>query len=262
MSTLLPRLDAQEATKLRSVFVAHPHGRSFNQARLEEMLQHRSAFPATGGLRLSLEQMRTFRDRCCSASASAARTAKFDLTFDRLVGRLLVEYGQNSRSDMGAAGTWDFLTLVLLPDLVADRLGTLSSENSGLRSRITGGDRRHQLQRLWKRRTTLGNDLVDACLLTEDDYVQLLERNLTLERSQLARRIAHAIISSGFSGDKRRQYTRLMMKSVLQMSGVVHFDDTDSEHLDDAVNELHRWSVARLSAESSPLSLKSQYSKS
>lgn len=252
MTTLLPRLDPRSATKLRSSYLTVANGPAFSQSALEELLQHRSAFPATGGLRITFAQLMEFRNRCCKSLDSSDRTANFEVSFDLNIGTLLRELGKSSRSDMGVAAVWDFLTLVLLPDLVARRLGDLSSESSGLRSRITGGDRRHQLQRLWKRRVALGDELVDARLLTEDDYLQLLERNITLERGELTRRIARAIISSGFSGEKRREYTRTMMKSLMQMSGLVHFDETDIKHLDAAVEELHRWTMAKLDHSATP----------
>lgn len=250
MTVLLPRLDSREASKLRTVYLTSE--RSFSQKVLEDMMQHRSVFPATGGLRITLEQLLKFRDQCITSVKDAEKTTNFESTFDINIGTQLGNFGQSNRSDMGVAGVWDFMTLVLLPDLVAKRLGNVPSDSSGLRSRITGGDRRHQLQRLWKRRMVLGNALVDARLLTEDDYVQLLERNITLERGELTRRVAHLITSLEISGEKRREYARTMMKSLLQMSGLVHFDEAESRHLDASVEELHRWTLARLGDADTP----------
>lgn len=250
MSVLLPRLDSREASKLRSAFLENPNGASFNSSLFEDMLQHRSAFPATGGIRLTADELIVFR-KVCLSSLDSSIMPNFGTHFDLEMGRLLKDFGLRNRSDMGTASVWDFLSLVLLPDVIAKRLGSMNAGSKGLRSRLTGGDRRHQLQRLWKRRIVLGDEIVDAQLLTEDDYVQLLERNITLERSALTKSVAYQIVNSGYSGDKRRQYARTMMKFLLQMSGLVHFSESDTAHLESATAELHKWTIEQLEGERS-----------
>lgn len=245
MGVLLPRLDSREASKLRSAFLANPNGASFSSSLFEDMLQHRSAFPATGGIRVTADELLVFRSLCVS-SVDSSIMPNFGTYFDLEMGKLLNDFGLDKRSDMGTASVWDFLSLVLLPDVIAKRLGSIKEENQGLRSRLTGGDRRHQLQRLWKRRIVLGDEIVDAQILTEDDYLQLLERNITLERGALTKRVAHQIVNSGYSGEKRRQYARTMMKFLLQMSGLVHFSENDVAHLESATTELHKWTLKQL----------------
>ncbi|MGP5045544.1 hypothetical protein ACTXJR_16230 [Glutamicibacter ardleyensis] len=169
---------------------------------------------------------------------SQESNADFNSAFDVAIGRQIEALGKVAGSEFGIPSVWDFLTLVLLPDLAVQRF-TLSTddetEKRSVRSRLSGGDRRHVLQRLWKRRVVFGAQIVDLRMLTEDDYGSLLERRLTHEHHQLARKVSMKIINSGYQGTARRNYTRSLVRTLVQMSGVVHFSDVDLDHLDDAV---------------------------
>lgn len=246
MTLLLPRVDPRIATKLRTRYLADSKNRAFDSQVLDSMYHHRVAFPATGGIRVTLNALIELRNECSEAQKAAELAPNTEQSFDLRLGEILTRFGTSSRNEFGIGAVWDFLTLILLPDIVSNRLGKISAESLGSRSRITGGDRRHQLQRLWRRRIVLGAELVDSRLLTEDDYVQLLERNITLERPELTQRVARKILTSGLSGQDRRNYTRSMMKSVLQMSGIVHFSGNDTAHLDVAIEELHQWTISQL----------------
>lgn len=239
---LLPRLDTLDATRLREQFLSRADGGVFSPDDLEMMLAKPRAYPASGGVRATEQDLLEVRRACVAAVDLHSEPDDFNATFDLAIGRELARVGDSCRGEMGVAQVWDFLTLVLLPDLVALRISGPDAtlrDNAGTRRRITGGDRRHALQRLWKRWAVFGPDIVEDRRLTEDDYVGLLERRVTLERRELARRAAIKIIDSGYSGSSRREYTRLFMRRLVQMAAFVHLDADADSHLDAVFEQVH-----------------------
>lgn len=238
-SRTLPRLDFRDANRIRDGLLSKRRSSAFDQSLFEECLLNPKAFPATGAVRIQESELLNFRESCIVAVDKVKESnADFNSAFDIVVGREIENLGKVAGSELGISAVWDFLTLVLLPDLAIQRF-TLSkddeSDKRSVRSRLSGGDRRHVLQRLWKRRVVFGAQIVDFQMLTEDDYGSLLERRLTHERHKLARKVSMKIINSGFQGSARRDYTRSLMRALVQMSGVVQFSDDDLDHLDDAI---------------------------
>lgn len=236
---LYPRLAPDQAEKMRRVVLSRQGGAVFDPADLEEQLERADVFPPTGGERITLQELVQLRERCLDAvpSSSMHGHRAFDSTFDREVGRALFHFTRSSRGEMGAPMVWDFLTLVLLPDVALQRF---DGEAKDSRARFTGGNRRHVLQRLWKRRQVFGDQIVDAEALTEDDYVALLERRLTLERGLVARHAAASIIRSGFRGSARRAFTRSLMRQLVQASGYLYINGDDDDHLQELFAHLGR----------------------
>ena len=246
-SRTLPRLDFKDANRIRHGILSKKRSPAFDYSLFEECLLNPKAFPATGAVRIQENELLAFREKCILAVDKAKESnADFNSAFDVAIGRQIEALGKVAGSEFGIPSVWDFLTLVLLPDLAVQRF-TLSTddetEKRSVRSRLSGGDRRHVLQRLWKRRVVFGAQIVDLRMLTEDDYGSLLERRLTHEHHQLARKVSMKIINSGYQGTARRDYTRSLVRTLVQMSGVVHFSDVDLDHLDDAVE--HADSVVR-----------------
>ncbi|MGO1850552.1 hypothetical protein [Microbacterium sp.] len=136
-----------------------------------------------------------------------------------------------------------------MPDLAVKRLhiGTepVTASSSAVK-RITGGDRRHIFQKLWKRWQAFGPEVVESGRLTEDDYVATLERNITLERGELAQGVANAIVESGYAGSARREYTRVFMRNLQQASGLVQIRDDDASHTTSLIAHVHRQTVDAL----------------
>lgn len=229
------------------------HGAVFDPDAVAVALTSPLAFPASGGNRLAESQILDFRQRCISSIDQATAESGLTAGIDLALGRELAALGALSHGEMGVAGVWDFLTLIVLPDIAWRRIGATAEEVAGAtaRSRLTGGDRRHVLQRLWKRRAVFGDEIVESRQLTEDDYVATLERRITLEHPKLARLVAERIVSSGFEGSARREYTRLLMRRLVQLSGIIHLDDTDEGHLKAALTQLHHDSLLTLESQSS-----------
>lgn len=243
---LLPRLNPLVASDLRKRLLSEDQlYAEFAEARFAEVIEDPRSFAATGGRRITNEELLEFRSQCDSAVALAAKSPSvgFGQTLDLALGRLFLEFGRKSTSEMGHPQVWDFLTLVLLPDVATQRImvGRRSNEaiGSSATGRLTGGDRRHVFQRLWKRWRVFGADWVESRLLTEDDYLAMLERSLTLEQSLVARRAADTIVNSTLTGSARREYARILMRNLIAVSGVAHVGEDDPAHLDAVFAHVH-----------------------
>lgn len=248
---LLPRLEPRRAAELRRGLLQRADACAFDPGTLYQELSGARVFPATGGRRITENELLGFRQSCLDELEALPSDLDRGAAFDLAMGRRLHALGSGSRGELGVAAVWDFLTLVLLPDLALHRLRTTSldvRDDSSTRRRLTGGDRRHVLQRLWKRRVVFGDEIVEARDLTEDDYVALLERRLTLERGAVARQAARTIVGSGLTGGARREYTRILMRRLVQLSGIVHLSETDAGHLADVFEHLHRQTVEAMQA--------------
>lgn len=242
--SLLPRLGREQAQAMRHAILSNSHDhRVFDHDRLEDALADSGAFPPTGGIPVPITGLIELRLACVLAveKARASTSGSYGAAFDLGVGRALFDNTRDVRGEMGHPRVWDFLTLVLLPDLAADRIGQKVDSltpSAAKRDRLTGGHRRHVFQRLWKRWTVVGPELVGASHLTEDDYAQLLERRLTGDRAQLAKPVAQAILESGLEGTARRDYARALMRHLLQLSGIVYIGTDSPEYLDNLIHHL------------------------
>lgn len=241
-------MDAKVAHRLRDLFVARLGSQvEFSDSEFDSAFSSARAFPPTGGNRISESELRDLRRSCLDTVAdsadSAGRISTF--SFDLAIGRILYQAGTRAVGELGDPYVWDFLTLILLPDLAAKRLamGSASLDSTtSLAKRVSGGDRRHVFQRLWKRWLIFGREIVESGKLTEDDYVATIERLIT-NRPRLARAIGEAIAGSGYSGSDRREYTRVFMRILQQTSGLVQIRDDDENYLRDVVETVHRQTV-------------------
>lgn len=227
---LYPRLSPERAETLRTAMLQRDVRSEFNGEDFEEALGASDAFPATGGRRMSESELLELRERCLSAvddanSSQGLTTSQYDLR----LGRVLFEQSIGSLGEFGSSKVWDFLTLVLMPDIATERFSTSSSSAV---ARFTGGNRRHVFQRLWRRWNVLGEETVALDVLTEDDYGALLDRRLTSERKAIAVKAADAIIRSGKVGSSRREYTRVLMRQLVQVSGIVELGEDCPAELD------------------------------
>lgn len=227
---LYPRLSPSVADAIRIELIRSDGVYEFKPEMFEKALSAADSFPATGGRRTTENELLELREECLKAvdfseGSSSLPTSQFDLQ----LGRVLYKSSIGSTGEFGNARVWDFLTLILLSDLASARFpGTTSN----LGARFTGGNRRHVLQRLWRRWKVFGDEVVESGQLTEDDYVALLERRITSERPAVAAKVAAAILGSKRTGTSRREFTRVLMRQLVQISGIVEIGDDDPDHLD------------------------------
>lgn len=250
MSTtiLLPRLSAERGQQIRARLsqITDLSG-AFERSAADELYQAPKAFPVTGGDPIAFGKLMEIREESIvlMSQLDAEPSNKFNTKFDIAFGRLLFTHFQDSQSELGVPEVWDFLTLVILPDIALRRFSV--ADKAG-QSRITGGQRRHVFQRLWKRWKVFGEKIVLTGKLTEDDYQALLERQFFLERPEVAQVVALAIIDSPLTGDARRSQTRLLLRQLMQLSGVVVFDPLDLPHLNNMVLQMRELVAKSLEA--------------
>lgn len=159
-------------------------------------------------------------------------TRTFDLTFMETIWN----FGSNMRSELGDPQVWNFLTLVLLPDIACHRFSGDKHPND----RFTGGNRRHVFQRLWLRRLVLGDEYASHPRLDNDNYGQIMERRFISERPLLAQRLARSVIENDCTGSQRRSYARALMANVMQLASVIAVIPDDANQIDAIVTHLEK----------------------
>lgn len=245
-SALLPRLSPAVSKQIRTeMLVLGRAEMRFEPHRFREILKSGVEVPPSGGRLVDADALLAFRDSLVEAARGVGGDAQL---FDLQVGRALWTHSQAIRGEFGVPEVWDLITLVLVPDLATRRFSPHSREL--IKTRFTGGSRRHVLQRLWKRWAVFGPEIVQSAKLTEDDYGNLMERRLTSERPAVARAVAGALVNhpSSRKDAQRREYNRRFMRRLLMTSGIVVIDDSDQEaidavieHIDSAVRRDLRW---------------------
>lgn len=237
----LPKLPREEATKL---LAEYKRGKTwFSKDKFTSYYASPEAFPTSSGQQLAKEVLLSFREACLKAQSKASKEpGRVRSLFDLYVGWEIFELGRkfNLEAAFGDPAVWDFLTLVLLPDVVASRF---NPTETGV-ERFTGGNRRHALQRLWRRWKVVGVDGVHHNKLTEDDYVQILERSTLAQNPTLAGLFVRKLITLGLQpGQTRRALTRNFAKRVEALSGVVVLSSLDKKTLEAAVNDAFQQAV-------------------
>lgn len=244
-NVLYPRVEAKEAHRIQRRFVENfDRGIEFKDSDFESALNEPRAFPPTGGVRMGEAELRELRQECIESLNQSSNGSGLSATstFDIAIGKVLFKAGRYSIGEFGDPHVWDFLTLILLPDLAARRMAMGSASTARGKSfleRVTGGARRHVFQRLWKRWLIFGPEIVEGGKLTEDDYGVTIERLIT-NRPQLARAVAEAIIGSKYVGSERRQYSRDFMVKLQLISGLVQIPEDDEEYLRDVIAAIHQ----------------------
>ena len=172
MSILWPRLPNSTATELLSAFPP------------KHDVTHADAFFAeSGGTRVDDKRVKKLRERIVDAAqkfgfpnAGGARNTDFDLLATRI---LFEEMGDNA-SDLYRPEVWNFITLVLLPDVAAWRWppnkGGHYTENRLHGRNVT----RNAFSRLWISAYALGLDLIEQDFngerLNADALMNLVDR--------------------------------------------------------------------------------------
>ena len=187
-------------------------------------ISHPKAAPvATGGRQASAELLVSVREVVLDAvgdwvgngEVPRGQLADFDA---RLGGALHKSLGIVP-ADAAHAGTWSFLTLVLLPDVAVTRFNDLPDER-GLGTKRE----RNVLSRAWMRWEALGDMLLDGSPpMGEDELVGLLERTAVARNRILVHELAKVVI--GYPGKTARsEYARELYKLVRHRTGPLMLD--------------------------------------
>lgn len=217
---LLPRLPAPVARLLLEESLEEkeegqePSFRPFSWPELPDQVR----FAPTGGQRVTAERMHELRNDIANLARDTGRKAKpksGDLAlFDSEMAAYLREQPLFSTGEALRDDVWSFIGVVLAPDIVWWRFGHS-------RDRYLGGVR-NTFQRLWHRGRVLDRNkhaenrwgLIDA--LTEDAFVQIMERPSLGANPKLARGLAEAWLRAA-ERFGRRSMERLMRHAMVRL---------------------------------------------
>jgi len=250
---LYPRLPfsvaAGLAERLRSVDIA--------SAVAASATTHSSALYApTGGSRVTEDLLLGLQRRLREAAAAHGYPEPTGdrprILFDRVVAGILFDVMEITPAEASHAEVWQFLTCVLVPDLVRWRFSGGIEGTS--RERFLGGARglRNALGRLWWRAYTLydyegrsNHRLFHQ--LGEDEMVQVMERPSIAGSIRLAREVLLTYLDSrDAAGVPRADLLRDVTKRVRRILPVTIVDLLDQDTLHDRIVEEFRRSSSAL----------------
>lgn len=176
----------------------------------------RAAPVATGGRVASSARIAEVRTAVLETTEPWRRLGRIVPTqvaaFDLALGRTLHECLKIIPADAAHTETWNFLTLIVLPDIAVFRFPDMHVD------RLIGGQR-NVLRRPWLRQEVLGDLLHSADRpLGEDELVGLFERTALARNRTLIRRLAIAIME--YDGrSSRSEWARELNKRVTFATG-------------------------------------------
>jgi hypothetical protein len=211
--------------------------------KLVDFEHPRAAPVATGGRIADRRHIELVRERVIQAVDSWRKEGEIGRlevsAFDLSLGRALYDALEIIPADAAHDETWNFLTLIVLPDVAVLRFPGMHPD------RMLGTDR-NALRRPWLRREILG-DLTDRYErpLGEDEMVGLFERSAMARNRLLIRVLAEAVME--YSGSESRSYwARNVYKRVRYSTGPRALD---------ALTELELKALIRSDERPSPVSV-------
>ncbi len=247
-SVLFPRLLDRAARDLHQDYSRS----TLQQLQARPAFTHRSAvFAATGGRRVTEEELQDLRDRIVKAAEYAGFPGegrrRDRIAFDLEVAQLLHERSGLVAAEASVRSIWAFLALVVLPDVSYWRYPRPPVD------RVLGTDiTRHVWGRLWWRAHLLALPqqvdryrLLDA--FGEAAFDQIFARRKSIGGSRaLVRALAETFPTMDASGVGDRDLLRDVLKRLLRMSAVVEFESLDDEVLRQQVADAVAESVTAL----------------
>lgn len=241
MSWLLPRLTMQQAQTRFADLAQHMAGGGFAHDFVAPDLPIAAANP-TGGRVAPPALLQEWRDEIVSrvpAAVDATPAGRARLGAE--TGRALAETVSPIPADAAHDGVWSFLTLALLPDVVALRWGLpeegeLPADRWLGRQALGGGRDRNHLKVSWRRWRVLGPLMLQEPILGEDELVGLFERSSVARNPTLVKVCAQEVLAH--SGTSRMEFARSLMKHVSAATGVRLLDTFDEGQLQQLVGTL------------------------
>lgn len=214
-------------------------------------VQHpRSIFTSTGGTRVSQATLRDLRQGVRKIAVEAGYPSPFPdapphrsrLDFDFEAARFLHEEMAIVTGEAGKDDVWEFLSCVLLPDVVRWRFpGSSRNDHRTSEERFLGGVR-NTFQRLWWRAEVLvGEDGFGVLRrLNEDELVQIMERPLIASHREVARRMASMFLElvDRHADIDRMHVMRDAQKRLRRLTPIISFSALDDFRIDATVREV------------------------
>lgn len=149
-------------------------------------------------------------------------------TYDLALGRALHENLEIVPADAAHDETWNFLTLVVCPDIAVRRFPDMHNERMM-------GTPRNALRRTWFREEVIG-DLQRTAErpLGEDELVGLFERSALARNHTLVRRLAITVLA--YEGRRRSDWARELYRHVTFVTGPRLLDALSEDQLDELIS--------------------------
>ncbi|WP_155994100.1 hypothetical protein [Corynebacterium vitaeruminis] len=153
-----------------------------------------------------------------------ASVSKFDQPASQILDRSLDLFPAEAANNE----VWNFLTLVLLPDLAKWRY---PNEKSRLDFERWMGGHRNVFRKLWWREAVLGHELNSQ--IGEDEAVGIMERPGLASNPALARSLARALLAThgDAKGISRSDFMRKAMVNVRKRLPLVEFESFSEDEL-------------------------------
>ena len=197
--------------------------------RLEDAVQfhHPSSTPvATGGTLVSVSRLQDIREEVLHELSEWKNriVGTSSAKFDSKLGTVLHKSLQIIPADGSSEEVWNFLSLMVFPDVTYQRFPNLPDERSL-------GTPRNTLRRAWVRREILGDLLVAGSpVLGEDELVGLLERTAFARNRKLVRAVAEVVLEFDGKG-ARSEFARRLYKRVRISTGPYLWDVMSPEEI-------------------------------
>ncbi|CUI28457.1 hypothetical protein [Achromobacter xylosoxidans] len=214
-------------------------------------------YTPTGGTRATAAALNKLRGDLLQIATTAGYPSpaaqQQAAAFDAEAALVLAEQMGIAPAEAAKGGVWEFLSCVLLPDIVRWRFGGTGGGATPLERFVSG--RRNVFQRLWWRAFHLAPRAVDSPLLPEllralgeDELVQLMERPSLAGIEGLPGSIALGLLSASkaYSDLTRRQLIREAQKRFLRLSSFVSFESIASEEISHHVESVFEQVAASL----------------
>lgn len=238
-----PRLGMGDAIAI----VGGMHGKDIESIHLNSGLDHPKAYPPAVGRPLaSREYLADLRRGVVRIARDFGFPYRTDQKsprlseFDAALGNFLLESLKITPAEAGVDEIWNFLTLVLLPDIAAWRYP--NRKNVADFDRWIG-KRRNVLRKAWWRAYCLGPEL--NLLIGEDEGVAVMERPTFGANPSLAR----AIVSTHLeryteSSAARSDLLRVAMVQLGRLVSILNLDCLGSEDMQAVVDRAYDLAVA------------------
>ena len=221
----------------------------YSSMSLEELssvwsTQHRDAAVAeTGVAAVSDNDVSQLRVRISEIAESlgfdgtSSATESQAKQFDQQVPEVLYEVVGDNANDLVAPETWNFITLVVLPDIAIWRFPNRAT------ARLLGGDRnglRNVFSRLWIRAHFLDNDLLrGADPLSEDELVGLTERSTFLRYPRFLRIYSRKLLVwANQTSGVRRDAFRIANVHMMRRLAFLNPNSIPNEIIEDFVDDV------------------------
>ncbi|MDR6469235.1 hypothetical protein J2777_002963 [Paraburkholderia graminis] len=214
-------------------------------------------YTPTGGTRATAAALNRLRSDLLQLAMTAGypnpASQQQAAAFDAEAALMLAQQMSVAPAEAAKGGVWQFLSCVLLPDIVRWRFGGSGGTATPLERFVSG--RRNVFQRLWWRafhlapRASDGPQLPEILrALGEDELVQLMERPSLSGIEGLPGAIAIGLLSASqaYSNLTRRQLIREAQKRFLRLSSFVSFESIATREVDCHVESVFEQVAASL----------------